>query len=72
MFVSRGKVVEKAGAYDDNTPEVVYSQGQIINLHLLSNEDCNKLKTNIYCHKDSVARLVPIGSQYLAKVLKDF
>jgi hypothetical protein len=37
LFVSRGKVVIKAGAYGDNTtPEYICKQGCVLNLHLLN------------------------------------
>jgi len=37
LFVSRGKVVIKAGAYgDETTPEYICKQGCVLNLHLLN------------------------------------
>ena len=71
LFVSRGKVVEKQGAYDDNVPEIVYQQGNIINLHLLNHQGNNKSKTTIFCHEESSARIVRIDHTELAKILNE-
>lgn len=71
LFVSRGKVVEKQGAYDDNVPEIVYQQGNIINLHLLNHHGNNKSKTTIFCHEESSARIVRIDHTELAKILNE-
>jgi hypothetical protein len=71
LFVSRGKVVEKQGAYDDNVPEIVYQQGNIINLHLLNTQGNNKSKTTIFCHEESSARIVRIDHTELAKILNE-
>ena len=64
-------MVEKEGGYDDNQPEIVYQQGNIINMHLLTSKGNNKSKTTIYCHEDSVARVVPLDHTMLAKMLEE-
>jgi len=71
LFVSRGKVVEKMGGYDDNVPDIVYSQGSIINMHLLNQKGNNKSKTTIFCHEESSARIVRIDHTELAKILEE-
>jgi hypothetical protein len=71
LFVSRGRIVEKLGAYDDNVPEIVYSQGNIINMSLLVNRGNNKSKNTIYCHEESNARIVYIEPIQLQRMMDE-
>lgn len=71
LFVSRGRVIEKIGDYDDNTPEIVYKQGSIVHMNLLLEKGNNKSKTTIYCHEDSRAGVVRINHTQLANILED-
>lgn len=71
LFVARGSVIQKAGKLEDKTvPEVVFNQGNIVNLDILTGNGKDKIFKNqiLYCG-ESKASLIPFNYNYLVKVL---